>query len=60
VRVERSTGDLLRTTVVDLLGNATEVSFSQIRVNQGPPAEVFRFEPPPGVSVIDLAAPAGR
>jgi outer membrane lipoprotein carrier protein len=57
VRAERKTGDLLRTTVVDLLGNATEVSFSQIRVNQSPPADTFGFEPPAGVEVIDLAPP---
>ena len=56
LRADRKSGDLLRTTVVDLLGNVTEVSFSQIRVNLDPPAETFGFEPPPGVEVIDLGA----
>ncbi len=54
VRALRRTGDLLRTTVVDLLGNATEVEFSQIRVNQDPPPEAFGFDPPPGVRVIEV------
>jgi outer membrane lipoprotein carrier protein len=54
VRAERRSGDLLRTTVVDLLGNATEVEFSGIRVNRDPPPETFRFEPPPGVEVIEI------
>ncbi len=54
VRVDRSSGDLLETTVVDLLGNATRVAFQEIQVNLDPAPELFRFDPPAGVRVIEL------
>jgi outer membrane lipoprotein carrier protein len=47
-------GELRRTTIFDLLGNITEVEFSDIRANQSPGKGVFQFEAPDGVSVIDL------
>jgi outer membrane lipoprotein carrier protein len=47
-------GELRRTTIFDLLGNITEVEFSELRANQNPGEGVFQFEPPDGVSVIDL------
>ena len=52
----RATGELRRTTIYDLLGNVTEVVFSNVRANQRPDDSVFRFEAPPGVEVIDLDA----
>jgi outer membrane lipoprotein carrier protein len=57
VVANRATGDLTRTQVHDLLGNVTRVAFSEVLVNQSPPPETFRFEPPKGVQVIDLRAP---
>ncbi len=54
VRVDRSSGDLLETTLVDLLGNATRVAFQEIQVNLDPAPELFRFDPPAGVRVIEV------
>jgi outer membrane lipoprotein-sorting protein len=34
------------------------VDFSELEVNLDPPAEVFRFDPPEGVRIIDLAPPS--
>jgi outer membrane lipoprotein carrier protein len=47
-------GDVSRTRIYDLLGNVTVVEFSELEVNRDPPADIFRFEPPAGVRVIDL------
>jgi outer membrane lipoprotein-sorting protein len=41
--------------VVDLLGNVTEIDFTDLKVDQKPPDDRFRFVPPEGVKVIDLA-----
>lgn len=53
------TGDLAQTAVHDLLGNVTVVSFSDLAFNRDPPASTFRFEPPEGVTVVDLAGAPG-
>jgi outer membrane lipoprotein carrier protein len=55
---DRVSGDVRATEVVDLLGNVTKVSFRDTRINQNPKPDLFRFEPPPGVSVMELEAPA--
>lgn len=55
VEADPRTGELTRTIVFDLFGNETEVAFSDVRANSDPPAGLFRFEPPQGVDVIDLA-----
>jgi len=52
--VDPRSGDLEHTRLVDLLGTVIDVDLSQVEVNQGPPPETFRFEPPPGVKVTDL------
>jgi outer membrane lipoprotein-sorting protein len=57
VRTDPRSGDLLETEVVDLLGNATRVAFQDAEANLDPPPELFRFEPPPGVAVIEIGAP---
>jgi outer membrane lipoprotein carrier protein len=57
-RTDPRSGELLETTVVDLLGNRTRVALRDLRVNQGPDAKLFRFEPPPGVRILEL--PQGR
>lgn len=53
------TGDISSSTVVDLFGNRTEIRFREMRVNRSPSAEVFEFEPPEGVDVIDYPGGAG-
>lgn len=58
IRVDAGTGDVLRTEVVDLFGNRTEVAFSEIRVDTAPGSELFILEPPEGVRVIELGLPA--
>ncbi|MDP6977872.1 MAG: outer membrane lipoprotein carrier protein LolA [Myxococcota bacterium] len=49
-----NTGDIARTSLVDLFGNETEISFSQVVVNAPAEAGAFDYVPGPGVSVIDL------
>jgi outer membrane lipoprotein carrier protein len=56
VVADREIGELRRTTIYDLLGNVTEVVFSDVRANQKPDDSVFQFEAPPGHEVIDLDA----
>ena len=55
--VNLQTGDLLKTTVFFILGNVTEVAFSNIERNVDPAASLFRFDPPPDVRVIELDMP---
>ena len=54
IRTDPRTGEIVETTVIDLLGNVTEVAFADIRTNVDPPHDTFRFEPPDGVRVIEL------
>jgi outer membrane lipoprotein carrier protein len=54
VVADRASGELRRTSVFDLVGNVTVVRFRNIRSNQRPADDLFRFEPPEGVEVIDL------
>jgi len=64
IRTDPRTGEIVATAVVDLLGNVTDVAFADIRANVNPPPDVFRFEPPAGVRVIELGPallpPGGR
>jgi outer membrane lipoprotein carrier protein len=53
-RTDPRSGELLETTVIDLLGNATTVALREVRVNRDPDPALFRFEAPPGVRVIDV------
>jgi outer membrane lipoprotein carrier protein len=48
-------GDISRTVVVDLIGNVTEIDFTDLKVDQKLPDDFFRFVPPEGVKVVDLA-----
>jgi len=48
-------GDLRETEVVDLLGNATRVAFRDLRADTGPAPELFQFQAPEGVEVIELS-----
>jgi len=54
VRVNPSTGNLLGTTVYFVLGNVTDVAFSNIEINSDPGPEVFRLDLPADVRVIEL------
>jgi outer membrane lipoprotein carrier protein len=58
-RTDPRSGELLETTVVDLLGNSTTVVLRELRVNQAPDPKLFRFEPPPGVRVMELEQAPG-
>jgi outer membrane lipoprotein carrier protein len=58
VLVNPKTGDLLKTTVFFVLGNVTEVAFSNIELNSNPAASVFRLDPPADVRVIELNEPS--
>jgi len=53
--LDPETGDVRGTRVVDLLGNVSSVVFTELRTDTDPPPETFRFEPPEGVKVIELA-----
>ncbi len=53
-RIDPRTGELLETTVIDLLGNATTVALRDLHVNRDPDASLFHFEPPPGARVVEL------
>lgn len=53
-------GDVRATEVHDLLGNVTRVVFEDVRVNTDPAAEVFTFQAPEGVRVIELGTPPGQ
>lgn len=55
-RIDPRSGELLETTVIDLLGNSTTVALRDLRVNRDPDASLFRFDPPAGVRVVDLDA----
>ena len=57
VLADLASGEIRRTTIFDLVGNVTEVTFGDVRTNRAPADAVFRFEPPAGVEVIDLDAP---
>jgi outer membrane lipoprotein carrier protein len=57
LHVDRRTYDITGAEVRDPLGNLTKLEFSNLRRNQGLAEELFRFEAPPGVDVIE--APIG-
>ncbi len=57
LRANRKTGEIVSTSLVDLFGNETSMSFSNTRTNQDPKHETFAFEVPVGVKVIDLVTP---
>ena len=50
-------GEILATHVVDLFGNLTRLSFSDVKYDVSPSADLFEFVPPEGTEVVDLLAP---
>lgn len=57
VTLNPRSGDMRETEVTDVFGNVTRVSFENMRVDTSPGAQVFQFEAPDGVEVIELQAP---
>jgi outer membrane lipoprotein carrier protein len=51
--------DLRRMSLLDKLGQTTELEFSRIERNPRFDADTFTFVPPPGVDVIGRATPGG-
>ncbi len=60
LEADAGSGDVRATEVHDLLGNVTRVVFEDVRVNTDPAAEVFTFQAPEGVRVIELGTPPGQ
>lgn len=54
MRVDRKSGVVRETTVIDLFGNRTTIAFDELRENTRPAAGLFAFTPPEGVRVISL------
>ncbi len=55
LEIDTISGEAHSTAVLDLFGNRTDVAFSELRYDRGPDPRVFRFVPPPGVRVLELA-----
>jgi outer membrane lipoprotein carrier protein len=53
-------GDVHETTVHDLFGNVTSVRMQDVRTNQGAAPELFVFQAPEGVRVIELPPAASH
>jgi outer membrane lipoprotein carrier protein len=54
---DRSSGDVVATSVLDLFGNLTRIGFEGIEINLDPKPETFILEVPEGVEVIEYQAP---
>jgi outer membrane lipoprotein carrier protein len=54
--VDRASGAVRETGVVDLFGNRTRVAFEDVRENAGVDGDLFRFAVPKGVRVIEVPA----
>lgn len=50
----RKSGEVRETRIFDLVGNVTTIRLHDLRTNLGPPDDTFRFEPPPGVELLEL------
>jgi outer membrane lipoprotein carrier protein len=57
LRVERASGAILATAVVDLFGNRTDVVFEKVQRNRSPEDALFRFEPSKDDRVLTLPGP---
>lgn len=60
LRVDPRSGDVLETEVHDLLGNVTRVAFEDLEFDTDPAPELFRFQAPEGVTVLELEQPPAR
>ncbi len=59
LRVGVNGSELRRMTLLDKLGQTTEIEFSRIERNPRFDADTFTFVPPPGVDVVGRATPGG-
>jgi outer membrane lipoprotein carrier protein len=59
--VDRESYQILQARIQDVMGNTTQINFSQIRFDNRLPDSLFTFSPPKGVEVFNLpgASPAG-
>jgi outer membrane lipoprotein carrier protein len=53
LEVDARTFAVVRSTVVDPVGNLNTIDFAQVQTNSNLPEKGFQFTPPPGVRVID-------
>jgi len=60
--VDRESYQILQARIQDVMGNTTQISFSQIQFDHRLPDSLFTFSPPKGVEVFNLpgASPAGQ
>jgi outer membrane lipoprotein carrier protein len=56
LRVDKATGAILATAVLDLFGNRTDVVFGKVERNTAPEDALFRFEPSPDDRVLTIPA----
>jgi outer membrane lipoprotein carrier protein len=56
LRVGLDGGQIARMTLLDRLGQVTELAFDAVQRNPRLDASLFRFTPPPGVDVVGRAA----
>jgi len=54
LRVDRESGAILATSVVDLFGNRTDVVFEKMQRNSAPDEALFHFEPSEGDRILTL------
>lgn len=54
LRVDRESGAILATAVVDLFGNRTDVRFEKMQRNSAPDEALFRFEPSEDDRILTL------
>jgi len=54
MRVDRAGFAVRETSVVDLFGNRTTITFGELRENTKPAAGLFAFKPPEGVRVLSV------
>ena len=55
VTADVASGLVTATSVKDLFGNQTTLTFTSIKLNRSPDSSTFAFEEPEGVEVIDIA-----
>jgi outer membrane lipoprotein carrier protein len=60
--IDRENFRILQAKIQDVMGNTTQIRFSEIQFDNRLPDSLFTFTPPPGVEVFKLpgASPAGR
>lgn len=52
--ISRNDFHILQVSFDDVMGNATRLKFSGIKMNSGLSSKLFQFQPPPGVSVFKM------